>query len=146
MKVANKKAHFEYNISEIIEAGIVLSGAEAKSARGGHVDLSNAYVRVAAGVAQVINMHIYPYEHDSTDTFEPTRTRKLLLNKKELLAIENKTQQKGLTVIPVSIYTKGPLVKLELGLARGKKMYEKRESIKKHDMDRDMEREMRPKK
>ncbi len=145
MKVLNKKAHFDYDILEVVEAGIVLSGAEAKSARLGQVDLNNAHVRVAAGNAEVVNMHIYSYKFDSTEQFEPDRSRKLLLNKKEILAIENKIKQGRLTVVPTAMYTKGPLVKLEIGLARGKKMYEKREAIKKRDLDRDVERELRPK-
>jgi SsrA-binding protein len=145
MKVINKKAHFDYQILEVVEAGVILSGPEAKSARLGQVDLNNAHVRVAAGVAEVINMHIYPYKFNSQEDYDPDRTRKLLLNKKEILAIENKIKQKGLTVVPTAMYTKGPKVKLEIGLARGKKQYEKREAIKKADLDREIERELRPK-
>lgn len=145
MKVLNKKAHFEYDILETVEAGIILSGAEAKSARLGQVDLNNAHVRIAAGVPEVINMHIYAYKFNSQEDFDPDRTRKLLLNKKETLALENKIKQGRLTVVPTAMYTKGPLVKLEIGLARGKKMYEKREAIKKRDLDREDERALRPK-
>jgi SsrA-binding protein len=145
MKVINKKARFEYDIYETIETGIVLTGSEAKSARLGQVDLGQAHVKIMGSEAQVINMHVYPYQHDSTDAFEPTRTRKLLLNKRELVSLANKTQAKGLTIIPTALYTKGPKVKLEIALARGKKTYQKREAIKMADLDRDMERELRPK-
>lgn len=145
MKVLNKKAHFEYDILETLEAGIVLSGAEAKSARLGQVDLNNSHVRVAAGSAEIINMHVYPYKFANAEDFEPDRSRKLLLNAKEILALENKVKQGRLTIVPTAIYTRGPLVKLEIGLARGKKMYEKREAIKRRDLDRDDERALRPK-
>src|SRR5438874_131419 len=107
MKVTNKKAHFDYDILETIEAGIVLTGPEAKSARLGQVDMDNAFVKVAGGQAEIINLHIYAYKFNSDLSYEPTRTRGLLLSKKEMLAIENKTKQGRLTVVPTAIYTKG---------------------------------------
>lgn len=145
MKVLNKKAHFDYDILESIEAGVVLSGPEAKSARLGQVDLDNAFVKVAGGQAEIINLHIYPYKFSSDPNYEPTRTRSLLLSKKEILAIENKTKQGRLTVVPTAMYSKGSKVKIEIGLARGKRIYEKRAAIRKRDLDREVERELRPK-
>jgi SsrA-binding protein len=143
MKVVNKKARFEYDILETIEAGVVLSGAEAKSARAGSVDFSNSHIKILGDSVQVINLHIFPYKHDNTEQTDPARSRKLLLHKNEILALANKAHQKGLTLIPVALYSKGPKVKIEIGLARGKKMYQKREAIKRADLDRDVERELR---
>jgi len=145
VKVVNKKAHFDYEILEVIEAGIVLTGAEAKSARLGQVDMDHAFVKMTGDEANIVNLHIYPYKFAADPDYEPMRSRKLLLNAKEVLAIANKIKQGRLTVVPTAMYTRGPLVKLEIGLARGKKIYEKREAIKKRDLDRDIERELRPK-
>lgn len=143
VRIANRKARFEYEIGDKIEAGMVLSGGEAKSARLGQVSLGEAYVRILDGRPYVINMHIHPYKYADNKDYEPTRTRKLLLNKKELISLMAKTQQKGLTLVPTAILTRGPKVKLEIALARGKKKYEKREDLKKKDIQRDNEREMK---
>lgn len=143
MKSINKKARFDYQISEKIESGIVLTGPEAKSAKLGQIDLTHAYVKFRPSKfgdqeAWVIGLHIYPYKHADNAKYDPIRTRKLLLHQKEILALQNKMKQARLMLVPTAMYTKSGLVKIELGLARGKKIYEKREAIKKRDLDREM--------
>lgn len=155
MRIINEKAKHEYQIIERMEAGIVLNGAEAKSASLGQVDIQNSYVRVLQGPRTndqipksefwVINMHIYPYKFADQKDYKPTRSRKLLLNRQEMIAIESRMKQGRLLLVPTAIYTKKGLVKLEIGLARGKREYEKREKIKKRDTQRDVERELRGK-
>jgi len=137
MKVVNKKAHFNYEVAEVIEVGINLSGAEAKSASLGQVSLDEAHVKLVGGEAWVVNMHIYPYKYADNDKYEPARSRKLLLHKKQLIALQSKMKQSRLVLIPTAMYSRGPRIKLEIGLARGKKMYEKREAIKKRDLERE---------
>lgn len=145
MKVTNKSAYFDYELGDRIEAGMVLSGAEAKSAKGGNVDMGNSYVRIRAKngaekgalEAWIVGLHIYPYKQADNTNYDPQRTRKLLLNKKEILALEMKMKSAGRTLVPVSMYDKHGRVKVELALARGKKVYEKREAIKKRDLDRE---------
>lgn len=138
MKVKNKKAKFDYEVHETIEAGIVLTGAEVKAVRGGSVDFSGSYARILGGEMFVINLHIGV--EGETDT---RHSRKLLLNKKEILAIELKLKAQKLTAIPLSLYTKGPKIKLELALVRGKRTHEKRETLKKRDIERDLESELK---
>lgn len=147
----NQKARFDYELLDRVEVGVVLTGAEAKAMRLGQVDLTGSHVKIFAksrragelkSVSElwVINMHIFPYKYADPKTFEPTRTRKLLVAKKELVALETKMKTGRLTLVPTAAYTKGPRVKLEIALARGKRMYEKRESIKRRDVERDTER------
>lgn len=144
MRVGNKKAFFDYEILETVEAGIVLSGAEAKSARMGQVAMDGAYVKILGDAAWILNMHIYPYKFAATDeSYDPTRSRKLLLSADEIVALMGKVKQKNLTIVPTALYTKGPRIKLEIGLARGKKQFEKRETIKKRDIDMDIRRRVR---
>lgn len=145
MKITNKSAYFDYELGERIEAGIVLSGAEAKSAHKGAVDMGHAYVKIRPGQrrgqeAWIIGLHIYPYEHADNKSYDPERTRKLLLHQKELLALEAKMKSSGRTLVPTALYTKSGRIKLELALARGQRKYEKREKIKKRDIAMDMER------
>lgn len=142
MKAINKKAKFDYQISERFEAGVVLTGPEAKSAKLGQLDLSHGYVKFkptkfGSTEAWLVGAHIYPYQHADNTNYDPIRTRKLLLNQKEILVLQSQMKQSRLLLIPTAIYTKSGLVKVELGLARGKKKYEKREAIKKRDLDRE---------
>ena len=143
MKIVNRKARFEYEVKDRIEAGVVLSGGEAKSVLGGGVDMGNAYVKILPSKfkgqheAWIINLHIYPYKHADNAGYVPTRTRKLLLHQKEIVALQSRMKQARLQLVPTSIYTKSGKVKIELGLARGKRVYEKREAIKKRDLERE---------
>jgi len=139
--VHNKKASFDYEIVDKFEAGIELLGLEVKSLKKKQGSLLGAYVIVRGNEAFLINANIPPYQPSNTpDSYDPYRNRKLLLTKKELANLIGLEKQKGLTIVPISIYTKGRKIKLELGIARGKKKYDKRESIKKRDADRDIRR------
>ncbi len=145
MKQTHKKAQFEYDILDRFETGIVLTGPEVKSLAGGHASLEGAFVRITDGQAYLVNAHIYPYPFARNDRYEPRRTRTLLLHKKQILAISQKMESKHLTLVPLSWYTTGHKLKLEIALARGKKQYEKRDKIKKEDLKRELEREFRGK-
>lgn len=137
MKIVNRKAHFDYELGERLEAGIVLTGAETKSARSGQVSMEGSYVRIMEGEAWIINLHIHPYKYANNEDYEATKTRKLLLGGKEILALQSKMKQARLMLVPTAMYTRGPRVKIEIALARGKKKYEKRETIKKRDLERE---------
>ncbi len=147
----NKRANFDYEILEKFEAGLVLFGHEVKSVRTGSVSLGGSYVAFKAmpgGLAcpQLINAHISLYKHASTiKDYDPTRTRDLLLKEKEINYLVGKKKEQGLTLVPLRIYTKSRFLKLEFGLARGKKKYDKREDMKKKDVNRDIRRVMREK-
>ena len=141
MKIVNRKAHFDYTILDRIEAGIHLTGAEVKSLKGGHASLDGAFVRLMGSEAYLIHAQIFPYLYARPEGYDPKRTRKLLLHKKEIISLKNKTEGANLTLVPLSWYTKGPFVKLEVGLARGKKQYEKREAKKREDQRRELEQE-----
>lgn len=145
MRIFNKKATHEYSIVERFEAGVTLTGAEVKSVKGGHAQLEGAFVRIVGSEAYLINAQIYPYTYARPENYDPKRTRKLLLHKAELIRLKSKTEGSNLTLIPLSWYTKNSLVKLEVGLARGKKQYEKRESKRREDQKRDLERQYRGK-
>jgi SsrA-binding protein len=136
----NKKAYFNYEILEKYEAGIVLKGTEIKSIREGNVSINESYARVDNGEVFVYNMDISPYKCGSIANHEPKRPRKLLLNKTEIKRLAGKTQEKGLTIIPLALYFKEGLAKLEIGLGKGKHLFDKRESIKKKMADREMAR------
>lgn len=145
MRIQNRKAPFEYTIVDRIESGIVLLGSEVKSLRLGHGKLEGAFVKIMNGEAYLVNASILPYAFARPSGYDPKRTRKLLLHKKELISLTSKLESAKLTLIPLSWYTKGPQVKLEIGLARGKKQYEKRELVKKADLKRELEVEFRGK-
>lgn len=145
MKIFNKKATYEYTITDRFEAGINLTGAEVKSIKGGHAQLEGAFVRIIGSEAYLVNAQIFPYIYARPEGYDPKRTRKLLLHKSELIRLKSKLDGANLTLIPLSWYTKGPLVKLEVGLARGKKQYEKREQKRKEDQKLELEREFRGK-
>lgn len=137
----NKKARYDFHIDERIEAGMVLEGWEVKSLRQGRVQLKESYVLLKDGEAFVIGMHISPYENASTHvTPNPTRTRKLLLNHRELTKLFAATERKGYTVVPTALYWKKSRVKMEIGMAKGKKQHDKRETEKKRDWSREKQR------
>ena len=134
--IKNKKARHEYFIEEAVEAGIALVGSEVKSIRGGKANITDAFVRIQNGEAYIQNMHISPYEKGSVYNQEPMRPRKLLLHKREILKLHSTVMQKGLTLVPLAVYLKSGLVKIEIGVARGKKLYDKRQSIAERDAQR----------
>ena len=145
MKIFNKKATYDYTILERFEAGINLTGAEVKSIKGGHAKLEGSFVRIIGSEAYLVNAQIFPYIYARPEGYDPKRTRKLLLHKAELIRLKSKLESANLTLVPLSWYTRGPLVKLEIGLARGKKQYEKREVKRKEDQKRELERDYRGK-
>ena len=136
----NKKAFHDYFVDEKIEAGIELFGTEVKSVRAGNVNLKDSYVSLRTGEAILIGMHISPYEQGNIFNRDPLRDRRLLLHKKKIMRLIGKTKEKGYSLIPLSVYFLGSKVKVELGLARGKKAYDKRESIAERDAKRSMDR------
>ncbi|MEK7593020.1 MAG: SsrA-binding protein SmpB [Patescibacteria group bacterium] len=142
---ANHKALFDYTILEHFEAGVELRGHEVKSIRSGHAKLEGSYVKIIGGEAFLVNAQIFPYALSRPDLADPLRTRKLLFHKRELIRLQSKLDGAGLTLVALSWYTKGPRIKLDVGLARGKKQYEKREIIKKRDEVRDLEKQFRGK-
>ena len=129
MEIKNKKAYFDYEILETFEAGIVLKGTEIKSIRAGKANLKDSYAIIKNNEVFLLNTHISIYEQGNIFNHEETRTRKLLLHKKEIKKLKEKLELNGLTLIPLKLYIKGNYAKIELGLARGKKLYDKRESI-----------------
>lgn len=145
MKITNRKASFDYQLSDHFEAGINLLGAEVKAVREGHVDLTGSFVKIIGREAHLINANIFPYKYARPETYDERRTRKLLLHKKEIIALKSKMEGSRLTVVPVSMYTKHGLIKMELALAKSKKQFEKRESIKKKDINRQIEEELKRK-
>lgn len=142
MKVVcqNRKAFHDYHIEETLEAGIVLLGTEVKSLRDGRAHLRESYAVVRGGEAFLLNAHISPYSHGNITNHEPTRTRKLLLHAAEIKKLEVKVAQKGYSLVPLKIYFKGPHAKVSIGLARGKKFFEKREAIKEREARKEIER------
>lgn len=136
----NKKAWHDYFIEDNYEAGISLVGTEVKSIRQGKVNLRDAYVMVKNGEAFVLNMHVSPYEKGNIFNRDPLRVRKLLLHRREINKLAGLVSQKGYALIPLSIYLKNGLVKLDVGVAKGKKLYDKRQSLKEKDVKRSMER------
>jgi len=139
----NRKAYHNYHIQETLEAGIVLKGSEIKSIKAGKVNLSDAYAKPENGELWLYNSHIASYDAASYNTHEPTRPRKLLLHRKEINSLVGKVVQKGLTLVPLKLYIKHGIAKIELGVAKGKKLYDKKEAIARRDVDREMERAMK---
>ena len=137
----NRQAAFRFNLLEKIEAGIVLQGSEVKSLRNGGVQLKDAYAEVTDGEVWLRNMHIAPYD-PARENHDPERPRKLLLHKREIERLIGKTAEKGLTIVPTRVYFKGPRAKVELAVAKGKDMYDKRRAIKDRDQKRDIERSL----
>ena len=139
----NKKAFHDYFIEEKFEAGIELAGTEVKSLRLGNVNLKDSFCLIKDGQLSVLGMHISPYEKGNIFNKEPRRPRRLLMHKREILRLFGRIKQDGYSLIPLSVYFRGPRVKLELGLARGKKLYDKRASAASRDAKREMDRAMK---
>ena len=136
----NRKAYHNYNIGDSMEAGIALTGSEIKSIRGSRVSLGDAYVRPEAGELWLLNAHIARYEAGGIWSHEPKRRRKLLLHRKQIDNLAGQMAEKGLTLVPTRIYLKGSTAKVEVALAKGKKLYDKRESIIRRETEREMDR------
>jgi SsrA-binding protein len=134
----NREAYHNYHILETYECGIALTGTEVKSIREGRCNLKDSYGQVRDGEAWLLNAHISPYSHGNRENHEPTRTRKLLLHKAEIDRLLGKTQEKGLTLVPTRMYFKNGRIKLELGVGKGKKLYDKRETERKRESDREV--------
>ncbi len=139
----NKKARHDYFLEETFEAGIELHGTEVKSLRMGRCSIKEAYVRIEGGEVIVYGMHIPPYEKGNIFNRDPLRPRKLLLHRSEIRKLLGRSTEKGYTLVPVEVYFKGSLVKVEIALARGKKLYDKRQDIAKKDMRREAERDFK---
>ncbi len=139
----NKKAYFDYFIDDKFEAGIALHGTEVKSIRMGKCSIKESYIKIEDGEVFIYGMHVSPYEKGNIFNKDPMRIKKLLMHKYEINKLAGKLQQKGLTLVPLQVYLKGGLVKVEVGLARGKKLYDKRESLAKKDMKREAEKEFK---
>ena len=142
MKITNKRAFYDYQIGDKFEAGINLIGAEVKAIKLGHADLTGSYVRVMGSEAYLINAKIFPYEYSRPENYEETRTRKLLLHKKEIISLKSKTDGANSTLVPISFYEKHGLIKLEIGIGKGKKQYDKKEATKKKDLKRQIDQEL----
>lgn len=139
----NRRARHDYFIEETYEAGLVLQGTEIKSIREGRVNITDAHARIIDGEAQIINMHIAPYEQGNRFNHDPTRTRKLLLHRHEIDKIWGLTQRQGYTLVPLKLYIKRGYAKLLLGLGKGKQRHDKREALKQQQMKRDIDRALR---
>ena len=140
---SNPKARHDYEILETIEAGMVLTGSEVKSLRGGGASMRESFAIIRDGEPLLIGMHIAPYAQAGYAAHEPTRTRKLLLHREEIRRLVGKTAERGLTLVPLKVYFSHGLAKVELGLARGKKVYDRRETLKERDAQRQIDRAMR---
>ena len=136
---SNKRARHDYHVLETFEAGIQLAGTEVKSVREGRVQLKDSYVEFKDGQAYLVGAHVSPYSHGNRENRDPERIRKLLLKKREIDRLFGRTQLKGLTVVPLSVYLKGNWIKVELALVQGKKLYDKREAEKTRELDREAE-------
>ena len=139
----NPTAYHNYTIDSKLEAGIVLSGTEIKSIRTGQVNLKDTYCLIRNGEIYIVGMHISPYEHGNIFNKDPLRDRKLLLNRTEINKLIGLTKQQGCSLIPISLYFKGSIVKLELGIGKGKKLYDKRQDIAKKDAQRQIQRTLK---
>lgn len=139
----NKKAHHDYTIVDTIEAGLVLTGTEIKSVRAARINLKDGYAQIKKGEAWLVNVHIAPYEEGNIWNQDPTRTRKLLLHKKQIAKLEGEVKGTGMTLVPLKVYIKDGFAKVLIGLAKGKHDYDKRESIKRREQDRDLKRTMK---
>lgn len=143
MIIENKKARFDYEVVDSYEAGIVLTGAEVKSVRAGGANFAGARVLIKEDGAYVVGLNIQKYKFDSRPEADPGRTRKLLMHRKELVTIQTKMRSSGLTLVPMKLYNKGSLVKVEIALVRGRKKFEKREIVKERDVRRGLTRRLK---
>ncbi len=139
----NRRAFHDYGVDERLECGVALQGTEVKSVRAAQISFSDAYARITDGQLELVGFHITPYDHASFENHDPDRTRRLLAHRAEIKRLHRKVQEKGYTLIPLRILLKGGLVKVEIGLCKGKRSYDKREDIKRRDMKREADREIR---
>ena len=146
MNIANRRVLHDFTILETLEAGINLTGPEVKSVKGGRVSLEGSFVKIVSSEIYLVNAQIFPYPYARPEGYDPKRSRKLLLHKKEIISLKTKMASSSLTLVPLACYNSHGLIKLKIGLAKGKREYEKREKIKRKDMERDVERELRGKK
>lgn len=142
MKIENRRAFYDYELLDRFEAGINLSGPEVKAIKLGHADLTGSFVRIIGSEAYLVNAKIFLYKYALPQGYDERRTRKLLLHKKEIVSLKSKTEGANLAIVPVNFHTKRNLIKLELALAKGKKKYQKKEAIKKKDLEREIDREL----
>lgn len=142
----NKRARYDYEIKQILEAGLVLSGAEVKSVKAGHISLKGSFISIHNHEAYLVNTHINPYKFASQPNYDPLASRKLLLHRAQIDDVTEQIQSQGMTVVPLSVGLNHGLVKLEIGVGRGKKRYDKRETIKKRDMLREASLDAKPNK
>lgn len=143
ISIVNRKAYHDYLIEERVEAGIVLKGSEIKSIRAGKMSLQDAYAKPENGELWLFNSHIASYDAASYNTHQPTRPRKLLLHKKEADRLTGRVKQRGLTLVPLKLYIKHGIAKIELGVGKGKKIYDKRETIMRRETEREMDRALK---
>lgn len=136
----NKKAYHDYFIEESYEAGLVLVGTEVKSVRGGSANIKESFIRIDNGEAFIYNMNINPYDHGNIFNGDPTRKRKLLLHRKQIAELQSGVMRDGMTIMPLRVYIKGSLIKMQIGLAKGKKLHDKRRDIAKKDAQRQIQR------
>ena len=139
MKFTNQKVFHDFQVLERFEAGINLMGSEVKAMRLGHADLKGSFVKIVGSEAYLVNAKIFPYEYAQPEGYDPRRTRKLLLHKEEIIALKSKIEASNLTIVPLSMYTREHLIKLELALAKPKKQFEKRADLKRRQIERDIE-------
>jgi SsrA-binding protein len=140
---SNRKALHDYSIEDTYEAGVALTGTEIKSVRAGRVNLRDGFVQIRNGEAWLLNVHISPYDFGNRENHEPKRERKLLLHHQEIRRLQSKVAERGWTIVPLRMYLRAGLAKIEIGLARGKRLYDKRDAVAERDMDRDLEREIK---
>ena len=138
----NRKARYDFTIVDTVEAGIVLTGTEIKSIRAGKINLKDGFAQIRHGEAYLLNVHIAPFEQGNIFNHEPTRTRKLLMKKKQIARLLGETQSSGFTLVPLKVYIKNGYAKVLIGLAKGKKQYDKRETLKRKDQERDIQRRL----
>ena len=143
LKITNQRAHFDFFLKEHFEAGINLTGAEVKAIRLGHADLTGSFVKLRGNEAYLINSKIFPYKYARPENYDEKRTRKLLLHRSEIVSLKAKTDTASLTIVPVSLYTKSSYIKIELALGKPKKRFDKRETIKRRDQDRDIQEQIK---
>lgn len=145
MKITNRGVFHDYNILSTLEAGIKLNGAEVKSVRGGKMSLEGSFVKIIGSEIYLVNAQIFPYPYARPEGYDPKRSRKLLLHKREIISVKTKIGSGGLTLVPIECYNSHGFIKLKVGVAKGKKEYEKREKLKRRDIDREVQRELRGK-
>lgn len=145
MHIFNQRAHHDFHILEKFEAGIHLTGPEVKSIKSGRMSLEGAFVKIIGSEAYLVNAKVSPYPFSRQENYDPGRIRKLLIHKNEAISLKSKIQSGNLTLVPILCYTKTGFIKVEIGLAKGKKRWDKKEEIKKKDLERELERELREK-